>query len=454
MKNTVKNIVILLIFMLSANSAFAISVNKIDKLIKKSKINETSTIAVSIRNAKTNEVVYEQNQNKLLHPASTLKVFTAYEALNVLGEDYSFKTAFYEDGESNLYIKLGADPLLTSSQLKNAFSELKAAGKTKFKNLYFDDSIADKKEFAPGWMWDDEMNPYTPKVSSYNLDENVLKVTMSNLNDNYLSATVKSTYPTAVISYIKNGAKNDYIEINRYNWNNPEVVEIYGNVVSPVPLKIPLSSMRRYFIHNVEQCLDDSKIKIEGTLYSSKLVPDKAKLLTEISNPVSSVMEGILHNSDNLKAETIFKLAGGKNYASTGSEELAVETFKEFYNKMGIRTDGIVLRDGCGVSRKNLFSADWMTSALNKLYERKDFKFFMDKMAQPGDGTLSKRLFDLRGEAWMKTGSLTAVSGVTGFVNSKDGNVYSFALLTQNFIQDQREIKNFEDEIIKLIYGK
>ena len=75
-------------------------------------------------------------------------------------------------------------------------------------------------------------------------------------------------------------------------------------------------------------------------------------------------------------------------------------------------------------------------------------------MAQPGDGTLSNRLLDLRGEAWLKTGSLSNISAISGFVNSQDGNTYAISMITQNFTEEQQKVKEFEDKIINLIYSK
>jgi len=454
MKNLFKSIVAVMVFMLSVNAGFAFSQGKLEKLIKKTDFNETATVAISIRDANSNSVVYEQNQKKLLHPASTLKIFTTYAALDTLGYDYYFKTQFYKDSSNNLYIKLGADPLLTTSQLKQAFSKLKEEGNTSFQNLYIDDSIIDKKEFAPGWMWDDDINSYTPKVSSYNLDGNIVRVNMSKTSEGLLSTSVKSTYPMSVVSYIKSGAKKDYLDINRYNWMNPEVVEIYGYVSAPKTITVPISSMRRYFIHNLEKILEDNRIKVSGTMYSSKLVPQNAELLTEISNPITRTVPAILQNSNNLMAESVYKIAGGKKYTSTGTDDLAAVMFSEFYKKLGIETGKIIVKDGCGVSRNNLISVDWMTEALNKLYNLKTFEQFKDNMAQPGDGTLNNRLYDLRGDVHLKTGSLSNISGITGYVKSQDGHVYSVAVLIQNFTEEQTEIKKFEDELINIIYNR
>lgn len=449
-----KLLTLFMVFMFAANSSFAFSISKLDKLVKKSDFNETATVAISIKNVDKNEVVYEQNSKKLVHPASTLKIFTAYSSMNMLGDEYFFKTSFLKDSQNNLYIKLGADPFLTTSQLNSAFQTLKDNGYKHFNNLYFDDSILDKKEFATGWMWDDDMNPYTPKVSSYNLDNNVVKLDMASKDDGKIWASLKTTYPMTVVSNIQAGAKKDYIEVNRYNWNNPEVVEVYATIANSRQIAIPISSMRRYFVHNLEKIIDDNRITFEGTKYSSQLAPNNAEVLTQIVHPVDNVYSPILQNSNNLMAETVFKLAGAQKYTATGSDLLATQAFSDFYKKNGISTDDIIIKDGCGVSRNNLIYVDWMTKTLNKMYRAKDFEKFKAYMAQPGDGTLSKRLHDLRGDAWLKTGSLSNVSAIAGYVQSQDGNLYSIAIIIQNFKEEQEKIKAFEDEVIKLIYNR
>lgn len=454
MKNLFKVLTLIMVFMFTVNSSFAFPISKLDKLIKKSSLNETATIAISVKNAKDGTAVYQQNEKKLLHPASTLKIFTAYSSYNILGSDYLFKTQFLKDSEDNLYIKLGADPLLTSSQLNQAFHNLRENGYTKFKNIYFDDSILDKKEFATGWMWDDDINPYTPKVSSYNLDGNVLKVDMLKEDNGRILTELKSSYPMSVISNVETNNKRDYIEMNRYNWINPEVVEIYASVVEPKQLTVPISSMRRYFIYSVEKAMDNNGISALGSLYASKIVPNNAQTLTEIVNPIGKTMPLILHNSNNLMAETLFKLASSQKYSATGTDKLGSMAFSEFYKKNGISTEEIIVKDGCGVSRNNLVSVDWMTTALNKLNKEKGFDAFKEKMAQPGDGTLSNRLLDMRGEAWLKTGSLSNISAIAGFVNSKDGNTYSVSIVIQNFTEEQPKIKEFENKIIELIYSR
>ncbi len=452
MKNRFKILTLLIALLVSINGCLAISVSKIDKAVKKAPFADAATIALSIKDVKNGKTVYEYNQNKLLHPASTLKILTGYEAYNVLGNDYYFKTEFYKDSANNLYIKLGADPILTSSQLKKAVSEIKAAGNTSFSNLYIDDSIIDRKEFPVGVMWDDDISYYTPKVSAYNLDGNVLKINVAKGKGELLETTVKN-YPTGIVSSLKTGEKQD-IRINRYNWNNPELIEITGSMNELKPVMIPVSSMRRYFIHSVSKALQENRIAITNSSYSSKMVPNNATLLTQIANPITDVMPKALQDSNNLIAETLFKLSAGKYYTTTGSDEAGVAAFRDFYNKKGLKSEDVIIIEGSGVSRNNLVSTEWMTKALDTIYKSSDFEGYKEYMAQPGDGTLKDRLLEMRGDAYLKTGSLSNVSAISGYVYSKDGNVYSVCLLIQNFKDKSSDIKSFEDEIIKLIYSK
>ena len=54
---------------------------------------ESVSAAVSVKDAENGSIVYQREEKKLLHPASTLKIFTTYAALDTLGYDYEFKTS-------------------------------------------------------------------------------------------------------------------------------------------------------------------------------------------------------------------------------------------------------------------------------------------------------------------------------------------------------------------------
>ena len=78
-----------------------------------------SNAAVTIRDAESGKIVYSQNGDKLMRPASNMKLVSGAAALSILGEDYRFKTDLYIDGiivndtlNGNVYIKGSGDPTL------------------------------------------------------------------------------------------------------------------------------------------------------------------------------------------------------------------------------------------------------------------------------------------------------------------------------------------------------
>lgn len=72
--------------------------------------------------------MYELNAGKLVSPASTQKLVTLAAAADTLGSDYQFQTSIYKSTNNDLYIKLGADPYLSSNDLKTLLTAAKEKG--------------------------------------------------------------------------------------------------------------------------------------------------------------------------------------------------------------------------------------------------------------------------------------------------------------------------------------
>ena len=64
---------------------------QIEALIKKDLPH--ATIGVLVKDAKTGDIIYSKNADKLLSPASNIKLFTAAAALYQLKPDYHFLTS-------------------------------------------------------------------------------------------------------------------------------------------------------------------------------------------------------------------------------------------------------------------------------------------------------------------------------------------------------------------------
>lgn len=88
----------------------------IDRTISKSGINK-GAVSVSVKDVNTGKTVYKLNDKQPSMPASTLKLITLGASLDTLGKDYEFTTQLYKNANNELYLKLGADPFLSSAGL-------------------------------------------------------------------------------------------------------------------------------------------------------------------------------------------------------------------------------------------------------------------------------------------------------------------------------------------------
>ncbi|MBO5947593.1 D-alanyl-D-alanine carboxypeptidase/D-alanyl-D-alanine-endopeptidase [bacterium] len=451
MKNFLKLFIIIFCLLVSVNSVFCdeIEENPFDKIIENSPLKDSSTISVSIKKAGKNPIVYERDSKKLLHPASTLKLITIMPELSVLTDKYLFKTQIFYDEEKNVYIKLGADPYLTSDDLKNMLFKLKDNGIFPIKTLYIDSTIMDGIEWGVGWMWDNDTNPLMPKYSAFNLDQNLIKIKVQPTNlGEPAKITSSNTDTTTFMNYVTTSADTTDICVARFNWISPNLIYVQGSVAEDKNINIPVSSAHAYFVNELKKHLKNIGISYEKIAYDA--MPEGKTLLTEKVSGIERAVIDILQNSKNLMAETTLKIAAHKYTNSSGSTMNGIDLINDYYKNISKNSQFNIV-DASGVSHNNLVTTDFITEALIYNQSNEYFDFVKSRMATPSIGTMKNRLLDYKNSLWVKTGTLSGISGITGYATSKSGENYVFSILIQNYGQNSSDAKNLEDEIIKAI---
>ena len=427
--------------------------NPIAAAIKKADISNSALISVSFKEISTGKKAFELNPTAPMTPASIQKIVTLLPSLNTLGKDYEFKTQLYKNGENNLYIKLGADPYFTTRDLKDLIKNLSNYKIYTTKAIYIDDSILDSNEWGEGWQWDDDLNPSTPKFGSYNMDKNLITV---NICPAVIGAPAEITttvfYPTAFINNIITAEKTD-VKLERKNYISPDVINADGTVSYELNIDIPINYPRRYFILRLEDILRKQKVAYYGDFNRLKL-PKNTYMLAETKHPLSLAMDDILKKSNNMTAETVFKLAGGKYTNETGSASASTEMLNDYYKKQGINTDNIRIVDGSGVSKNNLISSDFMTEVLLKASQEKNFDDFKIHMATPGEGTLTDRMLYFKDKIRAKTGTLSNISSIAGYLTTKSGKTYAFCIMVNDSKSKSADKKSFEEYVLREAFDK
>lgn len=404
---------------------------------------EKNAVAISIKDYNTGKPVYELNEKILMHPASVQKVLTLIPAMDVLGDDYEFSTEIYKRGEDSYLIKLGADPYLSSKDLKKLVNNVRL----ETKKIYIDDGILEKKDWGEGWQWDDDMNTLMPRFNSYNLDRNLLKITVMPTEKGQRASIINpSKYPLVFLNNVVTGSSNS-VKVSRDNSVSANTLTLEGAVNKPVTVYIPINNLKRYFDIKLTSALADKKVYLKQNFITDKKA-DTDEELDRVVHPISQAVADILKNSNNMVSETVSKLAGGKAYDDRGSDINGIKVFNAYCKKIGLDNSKIRITDASGVSKNNLISADFVSEFL---YRTKDNPL-LDSLPSPGEGTLTHRMLPIKNNLKAKTGTHSDSSSIAGFLTSKSGNKYVFCIIINDTASTVTDMKTLEDYLIREAY--
>lgn len=449
MKNFLKLLFIFITLAIFNTQAKAmIFESPVQSALKKSNVPKSALIAVSFKEINSGKPAIELNETTPMQPASIQKITTLLPSVDTLGENYEFKTQLYKIGNNGLFLKLGADPFLKKRDLNDMIKSLRNYKISTLKSFNIDDSILDSNEWGEGWQWDDDLNPLIPKFGAYNIDNNLFTVSiLPTAPGAPADISTDVFYPTAFINNVTTGGKND-VRLSRKNYISPDVINADGTVSSDITVQIPVNYPRRYFVLRLEESLRNQKVSYYGNFDRLKLPTKNVYLISEVKHPLGSAEDAILKNSNNMVAETVFKLAGGKYSNSMGSTESAIQMFNDYYKKLGVCTDNIKIVDGSGVSKNNLMTADFMTDVLLKatLDDKIDLK---NHMAVPGEGTLTDRMLYFKDKLKAKTGTLTNISSIGGYLTAKSGKTYAFCIMINDPTSKPADKKAFEEYLLR-----
>lgn len=154
-------------------------------------------------------------------------------------------------------------------------------------------------------------------------------------------------------------------------------------------------------------------------------------LKTIQSKPLFDRLHFMMLESDNIVAESI-----GREVALAVDSSGKVDpptAITQVLKEHGINLDGVRIEDSSGLSEGNLLTAKVLDNILLKAVTSDQLRDLLYTLPiAGGTGTLKTRFNDTEGEGWVraKTGTLTDTSSLAGTVTSRDGVVYTFALIS------------------------
>ncbi len=433
-----------------------------------------ATTAISVRNAVSGEIVYEQLGDTRVHPASVMKLLTGAAALETLGQDYTFKTELYTDGEirgnvlhGNLYLRGQGDPALTKADIRAFASELKTQGiQVVDGNVYGDDTWYDDVRLSQDLNWSDELAYTGAQVSALTFSPNndydagtvIVEVTPAKKagQAGKVSMVPANSYLT-IVNHTKTVEKGGKKSIHVERQHGTNILIVSG--VIPVGAKKTRSwasvwEPTDYTVNVFKHVLEEQGITFSAAPKAERgTVPKGAILLTsKQSMPLSELFIPFMKLSNNGHAEVLVKEMG-RVIGGRGSWHKGLAVMKATLADMGVDTATLLLRDGSGMSHKNLVTANEVTHLLYAVQSKSWYPAFLNSLPVAGNeerfvgGTLRNRMTGTvaTGNVRAKTGSLNGVTALSGYVETQGGETLIFSIIVNNYLSDS--VNEVLDEI-------
>ncbi|WP_420489174.1 D-alanyl-D-alanine carboxypeptidase/D-alanyl-D-alanine endopeptidase [Neobacillus vireti] len=432
---------------------------------------------VSIRNATNGEVLYDHLGDVRLRPASNMKLLTAAAALSVLGEDYTFKTEVLMDGtvkkktlHGNLYLKGKGDPTLLKEDFDNMAAELKTIGIQKITGqLIGDDTWYDDIRYSVDLPWSDEQTYYGAQISAltasptkdYDSGSVLIEVKPGNVEGDKAEVTLTpNTEFVKIINQTETVAKDGKKKLTYEREHAKNTITITGTL--PVTSKgekewIGVWEPTRYALALFKQSLEQKGIHLTGKIKIGTTPTDAKIVHTRSSIKLSELLVPFMKLSNNGHAETLVKEMG-RVVKGEGSWEKGIEVMEAELAKFGINTETLVLRDGSGISHVNLVPAAQLSQLLVAVQQQTWFLAFLHSLPVAGasekmeGGSLRSRMKgpDVKEKVFAKTGTISTVSTISGYVTTKSRQTLVFSIMLNNLMEDAKG-KKIEDKLISII---
>lgn len=408
-------------------------------------------------------VLFEQNGDRPMIPASNLKLATTAAALDALGKDYRFQTRLLirlgeNEGEAEVLVVGGGDPSFGDSELLAGFEGwgvttifdrwaelLQAEGISKVTSLRLDDSKFDQTYDHPNWPENQKHLWYEAQVSALSLNLNCIDFHLTRQSGGGGSRMSLFTDPPTSYAEIEGSVrvgKENAVVLTRRLGTNEIIVGGQTNAREQGPMKVTVDDPTLYFGAVFAERIRRTGIEVVDVQRdrdtSSRSPEQRWTLLGIHETPLSTVLARTNKDSINLYAEALLKLLGSLETGRDGSWAGGEARVRQYLERLGVEGVDITMDDGSGMSRDNRVTAHALAALLADQHGGDDFETFLASLSEAGaDGTLKRRFgssdrSDLQGRVFAKTGYINYVSTMSGYLKGRDGKWYVFSILVND----------------------
>lgn len=400
---------------------------------------KSAHVGVFVYDDSSKRVIADYQGDKYFIPASNTKLFSLYAGMKYLGD--SILGANIIQNDTAVYIWATGDPTFLHPDFLSqpVFDFLKKSGKKIYLSLGYNQW--QETPWGLGWAWDDYNDDYAIERSPFPIYGNFIRWNQQNstVRSNPAfgaTATVSSSPEIPWRVRFSSDSPSKTFEVKRLMDSNVFVARtgVEPNATQDVPFIT-------HVMNAATELLVDTLGHPVGIIQQDKpsgwtTNPDKievpvaySRYIQIYSRPVDSVFIPMMYRSDNFFAEQTLLMVSQKELNFMKDDSVIGFVLNHSLSDLPQKPSWV---DGSGLSRFNLFSPlDFVTLLIKFKNE-----FGMDRMKKilptGGSGTLKNYYHSDSGSVYAKTGSLTGVICISGYIYTVRKRLLEFSILVNN----------------------
>jgi D-alanyl-D-alanine carboxypeptidase/D-alanyl-D-alanine-endopeptidase (penicillin-binding protein 4) len=404
-----------------------------------------------------NERLFELQPRALLVPASVAKIAAVATAAEAVGWDYQFETTLRSTGPvaegilaGDLLVVGSGDPAIggrAGDDLSAWVAALKAAGIRRIDGrIIGDDDAIEEPRPQLAWAWDDLGYPAGAIFGALNYGENRMTVTVAPGPAPGMPASVGAE-PLAAGRPLVNRVATSTAGTAQLIWPEQRPGEPFLTIAGSIPagaasarLTVAVGNPTLWFANVLRDRLQAQGIEVTGEAWDiDEAVPPPDRsgaqtIFTHRSRPLREIVQPLMKDSINLYAEAVMRLNAAPGTLPTN--DAALEGFVKRLDAWGVPALSQQLVDGSGLSRRDTVAAEAVLAVLQRMHDPSGASAFVAALPVAGvDGTLSGRMRNTAaaGNVRAKTGTMSNIRSMAGYVRTRDGETLAFVVMVNNF---------------------
>ncbi len=394
-------------------------------------------VGISVYEPATGKYWFNFQGDKYFVPASNTKIPTCYAAMKYLGD--SLVGMIVKEYENAVELLPAGDPTLLHPdyKLQPVLSFLKKLNKPLTGNAssWKDDG------YGKGWSWGDYNEYYMAERSGLPIYGNMVTITGK---QGQVNSFPKGIGENIFLPANTDGA--DFVDdVTRDFRSNTFNIRLNGK--ENRELSVPFITSANLAFKLLGDTIQKN-ITVLGEIPTGK---SSTQTYMIHSQPTDSVLSPMMHRSDNFFAEQSLLMVSNQllGFMNDGSiiDTLLKTDFKDLPQKPR-------WVDGSGLSRYNLFTPQDFVAIFDKMMKEFGMERIKNILPTGGTGTISSYYKTEQGYIFVKTGTLSGVVALSGFLLTKKNKQLIFSILVNNHTSSATDVRKAVEKFIKGIRNK